>query len=460
MSHNDPSSQFHKWIIQAHLERMRRGLAGGISERIPEELRAIGVELSGTAKSLAERLAEEITRRTGLIRRGKADMAEKDAIGYEMLESLRNREVVRGSTAGRIAEIRAERPEDIDIGTLGESMPRFPDDPKELNEFWSTLSPAEKATVWAADKFIGNRDGIPQAERDFFNRLNLDDLLAKARRDGDAAALANYEQIENAIGAEGHYYLSYLDDEYRTAVSLGNPDEADFIVTYLGGAGTSPVKNLNIADKLRNAAVGVRREGEAVPKVAAIRWQAYDRPPSARYAWDPSYADNAAPLLRRYQQGLQVTHMGDQRPYMTLVGHSYGNVVLGHAADGAMVGDAALHADNLTLVGSFGVGVDNVSQLRLAGVEAAEMKNRVYATMAEYDSFQKMTRHGRIPTSDEFGAKVFTSVSTRGPWKSGFLNARDHTGYFGPEDEVEFNPGNPTMVSIGKIILGRGAEVA
>ncbi|WP_067905191.1 alpha/beta hydrolase [Nocardia vaccinii] len=460
MSHNDPSSQFHKWIIQAHLERLRRGLAGGVSDRIPEELRAIGIELSDSARNIAEKLAAEITRRASGIRRLRSGAAEKDALGAELLKSLRNEEVMSGSTAERIAHIRAERPEDIDIGTLGESMPRLPDDPKELNEFWSTLSPTEKATVWAADNFVGNLDGIPQAERDFFNRLNLHNLLTRARVEGNPEAITSYEQIENAIGEEGKYYLSYLDKDFRTAISRENPDESDFIVTYLGGAGTSPVKNLNIAEKLRNAARGVRREGEPEPRVAAIRWQSYQRPPSARYAWDPSYADNAAPLLRRYQQGLQVTHMGEGQPYTTMVGHSYGNVVLGHAADGEMVGDAALHADNLVLVGSFGVGVDHVSDLRLAGVDTLEMKNRVYATMAEYDSFKTMPKHGRMPTSPEFGAKVFTSESTRGPWKSAFLNPKDHAGYFGPEDQVEFNPDNPTMVSIGKIILGRGAEVA
>ena len=51
-----------------------------------------------------------------------------------------------------------------------------PDGAREFNEFWESLSPSDKDALAAFDPAIGNRDGMPAADRDHFNRINLGNL--------------------------------------------------------------------------------------------------------------------------------------------------------------------------------------------------------------------------------------------------------------------------------------------
>ncbi|QIS12268.1 hypothetical protein [Nocardia arthritidis] len=57
----------------------------------------------------------------------------------------------------------------------------LPTDPKQLHDFWQTLTPAEKDALWQHDKNIGNLDGLPAADRDHYNRMNLDYQLSRAQ---------------------------------------------------------------------------------------------------------------------------------------------------------------------------------------------------------------------------------------------------------------------------------------
>lgn len=89
----------------------------------------------------------------------------------------------------------------------------LPADPKRLHDFWETLTPAEKDALWEHDQYLGNRDGLPAIDRDHYNRLKLDDELARAVA-GDPAVkdkLADLQAVQSTVGDNPGRKLMVLD---------------------------------------------------------------------------------------------------------------------------------------------------------------------------------------------------------------------------------------------------------
>ncbi|MBU3060324.1 hypothetical protein KO481_02145 [Nocardia sp. NEAU-G5] len=78
------------------------------------------------------------------------------------------------------AQVRPQVPDII------EGRAQLPSDPQQLHSFWETLTPAERDALWQHDHYLGNRDGLPAVDRDHYNRMTLDDELARAQA-GDPA---------------------------------------------------------------------------------------------------------------------------------------------------------------------------------------------------------------------------------------------------------------------------------
>jgi len=68
----------------------------------------------------------------------------------------------------------------------------LPDDPKQFHDFWERLTPKQKHALYQRDHSIGNRDGMPAVDRDYFNRLALADELERAE-----AARAQADALKN-----------------------------------------------------------------------------------------------------------------------------------------------------------------------------------------------------------------------------------------------------------------------
>ncbi|MFE3954975.1 alpha/beta hydrolase [Nocardia sp. NPDC059091] len=342
-----------------------------------------------------------------------------------------------------------------DIGLPTDPDHRLPTDPQQLHHEWQSLSPEEKDAWHRADPFIGNRDGIPHADRDRYNRQTFDMLRHQAEQEMLRAqaepetpqVLAERKQIqdrldiirdmrENYLGLpteEGipAVHLSYIDEKLQYIYSLGDPDTAQNVAIEVAGAfrrRSGVGYALETLAQVRQAALAIDPNAET----SVILFGAYNNPNSLVQGMHSGHAEGGAAKLREFHDGLRATHQGPPAN-TTTIAHSYGGVTAGHAAGHGY----ELNTDALVFIGSIGTGVTNVGDLRLTGVGPAEIGDHVFATMAEYDSLELMPpTHGPKPSDPEFGARVFESGTRPTQTRLGW-NPDDHGGknYFSAAHE-------------------------
>ncbi|MGW1741600.1 alpha/beta hydrolase [Nocardia sp. NPDC001965] len=325
----------------------------------------------------------------------------------------------------------------------------LPQNPRELRDVWEGLSRSDREELFRADAFLGNRNGIPVTDRDFFNRRTLQNLWTQARRDSEDGRTEIYKELIQMLNVPSRgqppFYLSHIDDDMRVAFSLDNPDISDNHVMLLKPAG--PEDPVGYADpnlkQLRRIALAVEPKARTSVTFCGV----YDQPHSMVESIFPQFAQDGAVVTRNFHEGLRASHIGSPA-HTTTIGHSYGGVVGGHAA-----GDGAtLDTDNLLFMGNWGTGANHVSELSLRGVASDRTAEHVFATMAPRDSVQLMPKtHGRLPTDPEFGAKVFRSESSPGEdrWSPHDHSTRNY-----------LNSSNPSAGKIGLVITGHGDLVS
>ncbi|ATL65864.1 alpha/beta hydrolase [Nocardia terpenica] len=346
---------------------------------------------------------------------------------------------------------------------------QLPSDPQKLHDFWESLTPAEKDALYRHDRFIGNHDGIPQVDRDHYNRLTVEQLRADAQHkldyieaaypaykgqedtwqkqvDAAKTTLAGYNAISGQLDTKDGVprLLSQVDDQGRAAIALRNPDTAGNVVTYVPGTGentTSIGGGVDRAERMRQTAERL----DDSKQTSVISWYGYNPPQSLTDATKTGYADNAAGALDSYQNGLRVTHDGN--PSMnTVVGHSYGTTAIGHAASNGHT----LNADKMILVASPGIGVDKPTDLNLTGVKPEDNTQHIWATTNSHDVIKLTPNfiHGPEPVETPGFGHEFHSEGT-GPWYTLGWSFGAHSQYW--------DPGNPGLTNMGKIITGVGA---
>ncbi|MEU4566761.1 alpha/beta hydrolase [Micromonospora sp. NPDC023956] len=351
-------------------------------------------------------------------------------------------------------------------------------DPALVRRWWDGLTPAQRRWLVGHEPArVGRLDGVPATARDQANRLLLDDhrerLLARRREllrrvpPGPAqlagvarldATLAGLATLTDRLAAPGtadapRAYLLGLDPagDGRAVVALGNPDRADRVLTYVPGM----TADLADADGELGRAARVAARATALDpggETSAVLWLDYDAPDFVHEAYRARQAEDAAAGLHRFQEGLRLTHEGPPAR-QTVLGHSYGSLVVGAAAR-----EHGLAADALVFVGSPGVGVEHAAELRLP-------PGRVWASTADDDVIGLVRPpvevagraavgavlpwlagdvvgrpdddlwFGRDPTDPGFGGRVFPS------------GRYGHTGYW--------EPANPALDGMARIVLGR-----
>ncbi|MFG1844187.1 alpha/beta hydrolase [Micromonospora carbonacea] len=382
-----------------------------------------------------------------------ADAADREAAG-------RLAELARAAGAGWVAPPPPWRPPP---GTS----------PATVRSWWAGLTPAQRRWLVAREpELVGRLDGVPVAARDQANRLLVDRrrevLLAERRRLLDRlprgpVELAGLARVEGALtgldalaarltgGGQPRAYLLGLDPggEGRTVVALGDPDRADRVLTYVPGM------TAGLADATgelgRAARVQARCAAlDPTASTAAVLWLDYDAPDFLHEAVLPHQARDAGPALHRFQEGLRATHDGPPAR-QTVLGHSYGSLVVGTAAR-----DHGLAADALVFVGSPGVGVDRADGL---GLPAGE----VWASTAPDDGIRL------APAPDELPRRVLRGLS---PLAAVLTGRDDHALWFGhdPADPGfggrtfpsgrhghtgYWDPANPALDGMARIVLGR-----
>lgn len=324
--------------------------------------------------------------------------------------------------------------------------------PAEVHAWWESLTPLQQEQALREfPDLVGQLDGIPISDRDVANRTVLErergllqqqlseieaseEFLWKALQQGQVldvfpeaedprAALEDElrrlasERAElpgklrgiDAITTRlqdpdlpAAYLVGFSSDgDGRAIVSVGNPDTADNVLTYVPGTG----------EQLSSAGGGIDRVDEMAQDAAdfapdkrtsVVYWYGYDAPDSIPDAGRDSYAEGGGPVLGTFQTGLRATHDGEGPSRNTVLGHSYGSTVIGHAAK-----DGSFNADALVFVGSPGVDVNHASEL--TGVRP----DQVWATTAEHDIIRRIPDwdvvHGNDPSHRDFGARVFAS---------------------------------------------------
>lgn len=346
--------------------------------------------------------------------------------------------------------------------------------PKENAQWWRSLTDEQRADYTAVHPdSIGWMDGLPATVRDEANRTVLAEARGTTQVELDAWAakepgrFTTIHQLNPNTGGEVDVqvrdpekedewqkwdakrkdlqgridgmdaiqsrYDSFAGDEStrpyllgfdnknlgHAVVSIGNPDAADNVVTYVPGTGSnlSGVDgDIRRAEALQTKAVRT----DPAHSTASILWLGYDAPqslvPDATYHTD--WADNAREPLSNFLSGLDAAHHGTHAN-STLMGHSYGSLVAGET----MRDHPNLPVDNAILVGSPGTGVNHAKDLNIPAdhVWAATAKNDM-VNMAPppagrlaplnpnaykhlFDDHSAM--YGTDPTSDEFGGRTF-----------------------------------------------------
>lgn len=302
---------------------------------------------------------------------------------------------------------------------------------EEVADWWWTLAPNQQDHL--KDEYpedLRSLDGVPVVVRDELNRAYLEEEMPRLDEHIIGARL---EDIQEILEGEDKF-LIYLDPYAVTggqaAISTGNPDLADNVTTMVPGmlndmgTMTTPVE--------RSEAIYEQMEANSPDADhASIVWMGYNTPPAGGLS-----PDKAASDLVAFQEGLRATHQGDQPPHSTVLGHSFGALVVG-AADNPDVG-GGLGADSLVFVGGAGTSVDHISDLTID-------EENVHVIHGDDDWIEKF-RNWLGPTLDSFGAPLHHDEFYEDPDSSGeeLGNRLDpeedtgHSGYFTDEETLDY----------------------
>ncbi|WP_320777682.1 alpha/beta hydrolase [Streptomyces sp. CRN 30] len=335
---------------------------------------------------------------------------------------------------------------------VGVQEPQIPDDdPKAAAEWWKALSPEERqAYTTLYPKQIGATDGLPTDVRDDANRTAVTQELS-ALRDGDYSEnfpgestetvnkrLNNLTLLNDRLEAsdsapEGKelYLLGYdSKDDGRAIVAMGNPDTADHTGILVPGTNTTMEEVPGQIERIGTLQRSAERQSDG-ESVAMITWLGYDAPEAKATDFNSvggtGRAEDAAPDLRRFVAGTHASHEGPG--HTTVMGHSYGSTVVGAAA----AGGSGLGADDIVVVGSPGMTVEEASDLQMD-------PEHVWIGGAEDDPIINHASDltlGRDPMLGAFGGNNF-AVDTHG-----------HSGYW--------DQGSQSLDNQGRVIAGKPA---
>lgn len=286
--------------------------------------------------------------------------------------------------------------------------------------------------VEAAAAFMGNAPGIPEPVR---YRANLHHLIADLQRALARFAFHTVARLEGLLRTPDGgppQILLYEPEEGRVAVVFGDLAVAGHVAVLVPGCG-STIDNFAVQTARRGHNLFEAASSVAAGGVAVIAWLGYDAPPLIR-GGDAGPARAGARELASLLLGLQLA----PRARLTLVGHSYGSVVVGET----MAYSPAV--DDIVVLGSPGMGVDSAADLRLPP------PGNVYAEATRGDPVGHLEAYGTAPTSGAFGGVRLTT------------NAPGHTPIGGGSDAHAHNqyfvPGSQALANIALVVAGRGVD--
>ncbi|MEV7398280.1 alpha/beta hydrolase [Aeromicrobium sp. NPDC092404] len=382
-------------------------------------------EAQEALKARYAELESQVAALQGRVDSWNADQDAADAAVIRALQAVDT--VAEGDKA-------AADPDRPDAAALADRLQDKVDagDPEAVAAWWATLSEAQKqALMIHSPELVGNAGGIPSADRDEANRTSMlsdIDNLTEREKDGQLTDREE-DRLENArdaqktldgykdrinpdTGENDAFLLIFRPDAFEgdggVAMSLGNPDTADDVTSFVPGLtseATSLGGNMDSMERLMQLA----DEKNGDRSVAAITWIDYDAPSSADGMTDnpldflqvatQDKATDGGERFADFVTGLRASDQGSQA-HFTAIGHSYGSTTVSHAAT-----DQVLPVDDMVLIGSPGTGsADHATDLMADG--------NVYVGSADYDPVTLLGGPGlgalgHDPSQADFGAHRF-----------------------------------------------------
>jgi len=284
----------------------------------------------------------------------------------------------------------------------------------EVNKWWDGLSKEEQDRVIAErPDWIGNLDGVPGFARDQANK----NRLARIRNDPN---LTDEEKrtvtaIDDALTkADSHLLVLNFDGEHpKVAVALGDVDTATHVSVYVPGTGAvtydKPHEGNDLPTYVEQA--GWQRTetqrvldsaGKANETVATVAWLGYEPPADVGEAASAHYANDNAPKLASFINGLDSSR--DTDPHLTVLGHSYGSTL---ASEALQRGTAA---DDVVFMGSPGLETNPMQYLHDTTPSDLHLtQGHVFVEHAKNDIVADLHRYGATLPSNLPG---FIDLST------------------------------------------------
>jgi hypothetical protein len=285
---------------------------------------------------------------------------------------------------------------------------------KQLNDQLATLR-AEMGTMLRGD--VTEDDWQPRLE-------DVAHQIAQLQTQHDrSSTLDGLGQIQDELTALNDRRPLLLGLEADSAdgkaiISPGNPDTADHTAVWVPGMGTnlaSTADNLDRIDRLQRQADLVaarKKEGD----VAVVMWLGYDAPEGVSTAASSTRAEQGAPALDTFVDGLHATH-GPGPEHITAVAHSYGSVLTGHAA----ADPRGLHVTDIVTAGSPGMDTSDFRPFAAPVSDLHIDPRHFWAGAAADDPVPWLPGHGPHPEEAAFGGNVY-KVDTSG--RSNYWDAR------------------------------------
>ncbi|MEU6217264.1 alpha/beta hydrolase [Streptomyces sp. NPDC047022] len=202
-------------------------------------------------------------------------------------------------------------------------------------------------------------------------------------------------QAKLLAGSDPPMYLLGIGDEGngRAIVAYGNPDTVKNVSSYVPGLTTRLDEDFagGTMKRAQDTALTVR-EISPHSSTSSIVWLGYDAPQlsagdflSSRSVMFADDAEAGAPAYNQFMAGISATHENGD-PHITAIGHSYGSLAVGLAAQekGGIPG-----ADDIILVGSPGTGANSADQLNVG-------KAHVFVGAAEHDIVTGAPSKGQV----------------------------------------------------------------
>ncbi|MEV7597738.1 alpha/beta hydrolase [Kitasatospora sp. NPDC089797] len=332
---------------------------------------------------------------------------------------------------------------------LDAAVPGADAPPAEVNAWWRSL-PADRRQRLIEDRpdLVGNRDGIPAADRDRANRILLPELIAAYERSSPSCdphhglKLDGYrtiaERLRRTDGTRPPVLLLGLGEQGqgRAVLSFGDPDTAQDVTSLVGGLGTT-LRRIGGGDADRAKAVhDAARRADPTRSTASVAWLGYDAPLGPAEAGTVGRARAGVEAYRRFLEGQRVTHRGAPA-HVTAEGHSYGSLLVGLAAQGP----TGIAADDVVLVGSPGTGARHASEFSVGA-------GHTYVGAASWDHVSHLGWYTGDPARAAFGAHRFAVAG-------GSPDFTAHSSYWddGPHDD------HTSVDNIGRIVSGHGDRI-